>query len=65
MSEQIACPKCGGAMVRGFIADYDHAGVNVSAWLEGPPKLRFGRASGCRSTNACRRLPSVAASAGS
>ena len=31
------CPKCSGRMAEGFIADYQHADVKPSAWVEGTP----------------------------
>jgi len=38
---QPACPKCQGQMVQGFIADYTHGSIIVSAWTPGPPKKSF------------------------
>ena len=31
------CPKCGGVMSEGFVADHTHGGFAVSSWVEGPP----------------------------
>ncbi len=41
MGQSKDCPKCGGAMVDGFIADNTHGGANVTAWREGEPKKSF------------------------
>jgi hypothetical protein len=35
------CPKCQGEMVQGFVADFAHAQVVVSTWVEGPPEKSF------------------------
>jgi ribosomal protein S27AE len=32
------CPKCGGSMTDGFIADHTYGSVSVSSWVEGEPK---------------------------
>ena len=32
------CPKCGGAMVEGFVIDRTHSGVTVGCWVEGQPQ---------------------------
>jgi hypothetical protein len=37
----VACPKCQGVMVQGFVADVTHATVLVEAWTEGPPQKSF------------------------
>ena len=40
MSE-MQCPKCGGAMVQGFVPDYTY-GINlVGSWHEGQPRKSF------------------------
>ncbi len=41
MSEPTVCPKCNGKMVRGFVADWSHAQVFVSQWVEGWPHKSF------------------------
>jgi ribosomal protein S27AE len=38
MTQSKTCPKCGGAMVDGYIADHTHGGAAVAAWREGEPK---------------------------
>jgi hypothetical protein len=35
------CPKCQSEMVQGFVADFGHAHVAVSTWVEGPPQKSF------------------------
>ena len=35
------CPKRQGEMVQGFVADFAHAKIVVSTWVEGPPKKSF------------------------
>jgi Domain of unknown function (DUF6487) len=45
MSEQLACPKCLGAMQEGFILEFtSHASSSASRWVEGVPAkaLLFG-----------------------
>jgi hypothetical protein len=39
--ESIECPKCGGEMERGFIADQTYGGVLPSKWIEGAPESSF------------------------
>jgi len=35
----LVCPKCAGAMTRGFVADRSHGGsVRQSKWVEGAPE---------------------------
>lgn len=43
MSEQanIPCPKCQEQMVQGFVLDHTYGGVDLGAWIEGPPKWSF------------------------
>lgn len=41
MSDSKVCPKCGQEMTQGFIADYAHAAVRVSHWVDGPPEASF------------------------
>lgn len=38
MANASQCPKCGGAMIRGFIVDKTHGGTAVPAWVEGEPR---------------------------
>lgn len=39
-----ACPKCQGAMVRGFIPDFAHGAASfVTSWHEGVPEKSFWR----------------------
>ena len=36
------CPKCGAAMVQGFIVDWAQGGSRrVSSWVEGAPEKTF------------------------
>jgi hypothetical protein len=35
------CPKCNGAMVRGFIFEFDGFQRKVSSWVEGAPEKSF------------------------
>lgn len=37
MAQTGDCPKCGGAMVEGFVVDKTDAGARVSSWVEGEP----------------------------
>jgi len=38
----LACPKCGGPMARGFVADHsDHNAIRQSRWVEGVPEQGF------------------------
>ena len=37
----LVCPKCDSPMVQGFIADFGHAHITVSTWVEGPPEKSF------------------------
>ena len=41
MSQSKNCPKCGAAMIEGFIADTTHGGASVATWREGEPKKSF------------------------
>jgi predicted RNA-binding Zn-ribbon protein involved in translation (DUF1610 family) len=36
-----ACPKCGGAMVAGFIVDQGYGEAHVTKWQSGEPKRSF------------------------
>ena len=38
MAHSKDCPKCGGAMVEGYVVDHTHGGFAVAAWREGKPK---------------------------
>jgi len=35
------CPKCNGAMVQGFIFEFDGSRRKVSSWVEGAPEKSF------------------------
>ena len=35
------CPKCGGEMNEGFIADYTYGAIRTSDWVEGEPVKSF------------------------
>lgn len=37
------CPKCGGRMAEGFVADYQHRNVAPSSWVEGAPRRSLFR----------------------
>lgn len=37
MAQSHSCPKCGGAMVAGFVVDKGHGTSTVAAWVEGEP----------------------------
>ena len=37
----LVCPKCQGEMVQGFVADFAHAQIVVSTWVQGPPQKSF------------------------
>ena len=37
-AETTRCPKCNGAMVQGFIFEFDGAQRKVSSWVEGAPE---------------------------
>ena len=40
--EQTRCPKCGGRMAQGFVADFYQGGSRrVSSWVEGAPQKSF------------------------
>jgi len=41
MAQSKQCPKCGGAMVDGFVVDHTHGGVGVASWVEGAPEKSF------------------------
>lgn len=42
MSTEQRCPKCGGPMAQGFVADFDHGGSrHVASWVEGAPHKKF------------------------
>ena len=38
MQQPSHCPKCAGAMTRGFVVDATHGGTAVSSWVEGAPR---------------------------
>ena len=38
----IACPKCRGEMVQGYVLVFTPVGVHVSQWNAGIPKKAFG-----------------------
>jgi hypothetical protein len=39
---KIDCPRCSrGELILGFIADYSHASIRVSTWVEGHPERAF------------------------
>lgn len=38
----IACPKCRGEMVQGYVLAFTPVGVRVSQWNAGIPKKAFG-----------------------
>jgi hypothetical protein len=40
-AEPTRCPKCNGAMVQGFIFEFDGALRKVSSWVEGAPEKSF------------------------
>jgi hypothetical protein len=41
-TDHSGCPKCGGAMVQGFVVDFHHGGSRrVSSWVEGAPQKSF------------------------
>ena len=40
-AEPPRCPKCNGAMVQGFIFEFDGAQRKVSSWVEGAPEKSF------------------------
>ena len=54
-AESTRCPKCGGAMAQGFIADH-HDGNRqyVSTWVEGAPEKSFWHST---SAPADKRVP--------
>ena len=35
------CPKCGGEMIEGFIADHTYGGILQSDWIEDAPVKSF------------------------
>ena len=35
------CPKCGGRMAEGFVADQTYGATTVSSWYAGPPRKSF------------------------
>lgn len=37
----LSCPRCGGAMERGFIIDVTCGGVAPPEWAEGEPEVSF------------------------
>lgn len=42
MAERLECPKCRGAMERGFVADKAHYSVpEIQKWVEGVPERSF------------------------
>jgi predicted nucleic-acid-binding Zn-ribbon protein len=41
MNEPAVCPKCGGAMARGFIPDFGARGIVAEIWVEGRPQKSF------------------------
>ena len=36
--ELIRCQKCGGEMLKGFVADYAEKNVRYARWYEGEPR---------------------------
>jgi predicted nucleic-acid-binding Zn-ribbon protein len=57
-----SCPKCGGSMTEGFIADTTYGGHGVSNWYEGPPQKSIwvgvklsGKTARPIETHRCRR----------
>jgi predicted RNA-binding Zn-ribbon protein involved in translation (DUF1610 family) len=40
-TDDLACPKCGGAMIRGFLVDRSHGANVVPTWVEGAPEASF------------------------
>lgn len=41
MAQSKDCPKCGGAMIAGYVVDHTHGGANVAQWVEGAPDKSF------------------------
>jgi hypothetical protein len=39
----VVCPKCQGAMVRGFIPDYSYNAIFFATWCEGLPRRSWFR----------------------
>ena len=37
----LTCPKCQNKMLQGFVADFAHAQIVVSTWVEGLPEKSF------------------------
>ena len=38
MKAPLACAKCGGSMIEGFLVDQGHGQARVGTWQEGEPK---------------------------